>query len=265
LTARRIRYLFATLKNRVDPADSVDLTSQVRGLVRPGNDRVVGICPSAAALSWVSACRGSLAVVGQNCGWPASYALTGETSIAELQLFGVEHCIVGHSERRFHLQESEDIVQRRMSALFAAAITPILCVGETRAQRQDHATAKVVAAQLRSLPAAFKMSKVEPHPRRFIVAYEPTWAISTSGFAGKVAPNDIVSAHREIREALDQMFGSGFGDATSLIFGGSLNAKTAGPFFRCVGVDGGLVGSGMQTSQGFAGVLKAFYSEPIDP
>jgi triosephosphate isomerase len=96
-----------------------------------------------------------------------------------------------------------------------------------RAQRQKHTTAKLVAAQLRSLPGAFEMSKVEPHPRRFIVAYEPTWASSTSGTAGKVAPSEIVSARGEIRQALDHMFGSGFGDATAVIFAGGVDAETA--------------------------------------
>jgi triosephosphate isomerase len=153
LSARRIRCLFATLKNRID---TVDLTLAVRGLVRPSDNHVIGICVSAAALSWASACRRSLAAAAQNCGWPASYALTGETSIADLQLFGVEHCIVGHSEPKLHLQVSEETIQRRLSALLAAVTTPILCFGETRAAPKAYDSearrraAEVAAGRLRN-------------------------------------------------------------------------------------------------------------------
>jgi triosephosphate isomerase len=259
----RGRYLFATLKNRLDPRETVDLTLKVRDLVQAGHDRLVGICPSAAAMAWTSACKGELAIAAQTCGWTASYSLTGELSVRDLKVFSIAYCIVGHSERRLYLGETEEIISRRLSALLSASITPILCVGETLEQRQSKSTVDVVRGQLCSLLAAFKMSAMEPHPSRTIVAYEPMWAISTAASNLTLKPEDAVATHGAVRRLLDEIFGSGFGQATSIIFGGSLNSANAKDFFVHPTIDGGLVGSGMQTVSGFGAVLDAFYCAKI--
>lgn len=259
----RVRYLFATLKNRLDPRETVDLTINVRELVQAGNNRLVGLCPSAAALAWTAACKGELAIAAQNCGWSASYSLTGELSVRDLKAFSVPYCIVGHSERRLYLGETEEMIERKLSALFLASIIPVLCVGETLEQRRSNATSDVIRRQLLSLSNAFKTSAIEPQPARMIVAYEPMWAISTAGSNLTLQPEDGVATHVAVRALLDEIFGSGFGEETSVIFGGSLNSANAEAFFSHATIDGGLVGSGMQTASGFAGVLDAFYRAKI--
>lgn len=259
----RGRYLFATLKNRLDPPETVDLTLKVRDLVQAGRDRVVGLCPSAAAMAWTSACKGKLAIAAQACGWTASYSLTGELSVRDLEAFSVAYCIVGHSERRLYLGETEEMISHKLSALISASITPILCVGETLEQRQSGLTLDVVRGQLLSLLKAFGTSAMEPNPDRVIVAYEPTWAISTAGSNLTLKPEDAVSTHDAVRKLLEELFGSGFGEATSVIFGGSINAANARDFFVHPTIDGGLVGTGMQTASGFESVLNAFYSARI--
>jgi triosephosphate isomerase len=168
--ATRRRYLFAALKNQLDPEQTLALTLAVRDGLQPKSVAVVGLCPSAAALAWVSGSRGGLALAAQNCGWSASYALTGELSARDLAVFSVSYCLVGHSERRLHLGETEAIIVSRLSALFAAQITPILCIGETLAQRRAETTNTVLRSQLHSLREAFRDSGVAPDPARLIVA-----------------------------------------------------------------------------------------------
>ena len=111
----RRRYLFAALKNQLDPQQTLALALAVRDRLQPKSVAVVGLCPSAAALAWVSGSRGGLVLAGQNCGWPESYPLTGEVTVEDLPVFSVEYSLVGHSERRLHLGETEAIVVRRLS------------------------------------------------------------------------------------------------------------------------------------------------------
>lgn len=255
----RARYLFATFKNRLSPQESVDLTLTVRGLVQPARRGTVGICPSAAALAWTGACKGGLTLAAQTCGWTASYSLTGELCVRDLAAFSIRHCIVGHSERRQHLGETEAVIQLRLSALLSADFVPILCIGETLAHRQDHSMVDVLRGQLASLLAAFKASGVAPHPAKAIIAYEPIWAISTSGSHLAIEPDEAVAAQDAVRTLLDELFGPRFGEAMSVIFGGSIDGANAEAFFERPAIDGGLVGAGMQTAAGFEGVLKAFY------
>jgi triosephosphate isomerase len=256
----RPRYLFAALKNHLDPEQTLALALGVRDALQPTSPAVVGLSPSAAALAWVSGCRSRLALAAQNCGWSASYALTGELSVRDLEVFCVRYCLVGHSERRLHLGETEAIIVARLSALFAAQIMPILCVGETLAQRQEEATDTVLRRQLISLQAAFRKSAVAPDPTKLIIAYEPMWAISTSGSNQTAEPHDAVEVHGVIRQLLEELFGPRFGASTSVIFGGGLSADNARDFLSQPGVDGALVGGGMQTQAGFLGVLDAFYA-----
>jgi triosephosphate isomerase len=160
----RRRYLFAALKNQLDPQQTLALALAVRDRLQPKPVAVVGLCPSAAALAWVSASRGGLAMAGQNCGWSASYALTGEVTVEDLAVFSVQYCLVGHSERRLHLGETEAIVLRWLSALLAAGLTPILCVGETLRQWRDETTLAGLRTQLGALREAFRNSATAPDP-----------------------------------------------------------------------------------------------------
>ncbi len=256
----RRRYLFAALKNQLDPEQTLALTLAVRHAVRAGSADRVGLCPSAAALAWVSGVRGDLELAAQSCGWPASYALTGETSVRDLAVFSVAYCLVGHSERRLRLGETEAVVVARMAALLTAGIHPILCVGETLAQRRADATRAVLKRQLASARDAFQAAGVAPDPARMTVAYEPMWAISTSGSHLEARPRDAADAHAAIRDLLDETFAPSFGAATSVIFGGGLDPANARSFLSQPGVDGALVGSGMHAAPDFLSLVDAFYA-----
>ena len=255
----RTRYLFAALKNRLDPQQTVALSLAVRDWVRPSGAQVVGLSPSAAALAWASGCRGELALAAQACGWGAPYALTGELTVRDLQVFSADYCLVGHSERRLYLGETEAVIAHRLGALLSGGIIPILCVGETLEQHRGHGGFAAIRAQLMSLRSAHEASKVPPDPARIIVAYEPMWAISTSGSNLEASPGDVVTMHGAIRAELDMLFGSGFGSATSVLFGGGVEEGNAASYLDQPQIDGALVGAGMETASGFLGVLAAFY------
>jgi len=256
---RRIRYLFATFKNRLDPHESVDLALKARGLIEPRKAHVVGLCPSALAIPWVNGYRGGLVLAAQTCGWTAAYSLTGELSVRDLDVFSVRYCLVGHSERRTYLGETEEIIQQRLEALLSGSIVPILCVGESLDQRRAGRSVEVIGKQLATLSDAFAACAIAPDPLRAIVAYEPMWAIRTAGSNLTLTPDDAAKSHEAIRQSLDALFGAPFGDATSILFGGSVNAADAKSFFDHPAIDGGLVGTGMQTAAGFTDVLAAFY------
>jgi triosephosphate isomerase len=253
------RHLFATLKNRIKPSHTVDLVLAVRGSVQPERSEVVGVCPSSVSLTSVTACKGDLVIAAQNCGWVASYSLTGEISPADLGEYSIRYCIVGHSERRVYLNETESTIEQRLASLLAASITPILCVGESLEERQQNLTGQVLALQLQTLRRAFDRAGVVPRHSSAIIAYEPMWAISTAGSSQTLAPSDAKAAHQTVRQLLNDTLAPSMGDQMSVIFGGSVNEDNAKSFFAIPGVDGGLVGSGMQSEAGFLAVLRDFY------
>ena len=254
----RTRYLFAALKNQLDPLETVSLILNVRQALRPQDKRVVGLCPSAASLAWAGAVRDGLVMVAQNCGWRAPYALTGELTVDDLKVFSVDFCLVGHSERRLHLGETEAIIAQRLAALLRGGVKPVLCVGETLAQKRDGQGLAAIQVQLKSLQWAFQTSQVTCDPARVIIAYEPMWAISTAHSPQIAQPQYVNTVHASIRAMLDNLFAAGFGASTSLLYGGGVDAQTAKSFFDAPEVDGALVGAAMHTPLGFLDLLNRF-------
>lgn len=172
---------------------------------------------------------------GQNVFWEAEGAFTGEVSASMLSEVGVSFCLVGHSERRIHLGETDDMVAKKAAALQKAGIRPVICVGETSAQRKKGETGKVVKAQILAAFADLDMSSsVEP-----IIAYEPVWAIGTSK---PCSPQDAREVHTMIREALFKKHGKAAQDL-AILYGGSVDARNVSEYMSTTGIDGVLVGS----------------------
>ena len=212
----------------------------------------VAVCAPALYLPQVAGLAqvpGSAVAVGaQNASEHASGAFTGETSCAMLKEFGVRYVIVGHSERRALFGESNAQVAAKFSAVLAAGLTPILCVGETLAEREAGATEAVVAGQLDAV-LALGAEKLAGG----VVAYEPVWAIGT----GKTASTEQAQAvHAFIRA---RVFAQSTKVATELriLYGGSVKASNAQALFACPDIDGGLVGGASLQAQEFAAICKA--------
>jgi len=190
----------------------------------------------------------NIALGAQNASEHASGAYTGEVSCGMLKEFGVRYVIVGHSERRALFGETNAQVAAKYAAVLGAGLTPILCVGETLAEREAGATEAVVAGQL-DAALALGADKLAGG----VVAYEPVWAIGT----GKTASTEQAQAvHAFIRA---RIAGQSAPVAAQLriLYGGSVKASNAQALFACPDIDGGLVGGASLQAQEFAAICKA--------
>jgi triosephosphate isomerase (TIM) len=200
------------------------------------------ICPPATLLALATArfAGGAIGFGGQDVTPGGDGAHTGDINTAMLADSGARYVIVGHSERRADHGETDAVVLAKAEAALAAGLTPIVCVGETLAQRKAGEAGAVVAAQVRaSVPSA--QAKV-------VVAYEPVWAIGT-GLTPTRA--EIGEMHALIRQTLVG------GDAIRLLYGGSVKPANAAEIFSEVDVDGALVGGASLKAADFAAIIAA--------
>ncbi len=208
------------------------------------------LCPPFTLLAGMAAAaQGSGAHVGaQDCHHAEAGAYTGGVSAPMLRDAGASHVIVGHSERRREFGESDELVRRKAAACIAAGLNAIVCVGETRSERDAGAALETVAAQVRaSLP--------EDAPAdHLVVAYEPVWAIGT-GLVPSIG--EISEMHNHVRALLRSCRGRAEGDAVRILYGGSLTAASAADIFAVDDVDGGLVGGASLRARDFVPIVEA--------
>ncbi|RKZ12529.1 triose-phosphate isomerase [bacterium] len=199
------------------------------------NDAVrVVLCPSPVHIAPVATIiAGSALELGaQDCTPHPPGAFTGGTSTGQLGELGVSWVLVGHSERRAVFGEDDALLAQKFAAVLAAGLRPVLCVGETLAEREAGQTAARISSQIDSvLP--------EAAAAEFAVAYEPVWAIGT-GVNARL--EDVVEVHALIRERLDARGAAGLGERTPILYGGSVNETNAAEYFGQDEVDGALVG-----------------------
>lgn len=178
--------------------------------------------------------RAGVPVLGaQNSFWMPEGAFTGETSPLMLKEFGLSFCLVGHSERRTYLGETDEMVNKKAIALQKAGIRPVICVGETDAQRKKGETLKVVRAQVTAALAGVK-GDGSSSP---VIAYEPVWAI---GSGKACTAQDAKEVHEAIREILAKKFGKNH--EVPVIYGGSVDQRNIAEYMTTTGIDGALVG-----------------------
>jgi triosephosphate isomerase len=207
----------------------------------------VVLCPPATLLGEVGRLvRGSpVATGGQDCRAEVAGAFTGDISAEMLADLGCRYVIVGHSERRSLYGESDATVLAKAAAALRAGLTPIVCIGETAAERDAGRALAVVERQLRgSLPAT---------SAAVVVAYEPVWAIGTGRTA---SPADIGAMHSHLRAVLQDHLGPK-GQAVRLLYGGSVKAANAAAILATPDVDGALVGGASLQADEFWGIVTA--------
>ena len=190
-----------------------------------------------------------LAVGAQNVHWEDKGAFTGEVSPPTLAEMGVRFVVVGHSERRALFGETDATVARKLVAARRHGLAPIVCVGESEAERDAGRTAAVVVGQLRAALA----DRLVPSPDGLVVAYEPVWAIGTGRTP---AAQEVSEAHGAIRAALVEQFGAS-GAAIRVLYGGSVTAANAGALLRAPEVDGALVGGASLSAPSFVAIAAA--------
>jgi triosephosphate isomerase len=187
--------------------------------------------------------RGSAVAWGaQNVSEHPRGAYTGEVSASMLVEFGCQHVIVGHSERRHLFGETDAQVAGKFAAALDARLTPILCVGETLAERDAGRTEKVVARQLDEV---LTTTGIEAFSGA-VVAYEPVWAIGTGRTA---TPEQAQAVHAFIRKRIFQ--------GTRILYGGSVKPENAAAIFAMPDVDGGLIGGASLVAQDFLAIVRA--------
>jgi triosephosphate isomerase len=224
----------------------IEKLGRLLGATPPRAD--VAICPPATLLFRLTGAVPKMVVPGgQDCHAAASGAYTGDVSAAQLRDAGASLVILGHSERRAGHGETDGLVRAKALAAFAAGLTPIVCVGETRAEREAGTFEAVVARQLAgSIPD-------EVSGRDFVVAYEPVWAIGT-GLTPTSA--EISAMHGMIRIRLAERFGEQ-GRSTRVLYGGSLKPANAPEILSLPNVNGGLVGGASLLADDFFAIICA--------
>jgi triosephosphate isomerase len=233
-------------------ADAVALAREVVMSVGSQSDVEVVICPPFTALEAVAGTvDGSLVKVGaQNMHFEASGAFTGEVSAPMLRAIFATHVILGHSERRTLFGENDELVNKKVLAALKHQLRPIVCVGETLAEREANSTLKVIQTQTeRGLEGVSKelASSV-------VLAYEPVWAIGT----GKVATTEQAQeVHGFIRGLLTKLFGEAVSQRVRILYGGSMKPANAAELLAQKDIDGGLIGGASLEARSFAELVRA--------
>jgi len=209
----------------------------------------VAVCVPPVYLAQVQALvQGSrLSLGAQDVSAQESGAFTGEVSATMLKDFGARYCIVGHSERRKYHQESDATVALKVQRALSAGVTPIVCVGETLAQREAGLTEEVVKRQLAAVVHTNGHCISE-----IVLAYEPVWAIGT----GKTAsPQEAQQVHQLLRTQLQAA--SQHADRMRILYGGSMNASNAAALLAQPDIDGGLIGGAALQAAAFLSIVAA--------
>ena len=231
--------------------EAIDLVTQLKRLVSNTDGMDVVVCPPYTALSEVSEVltESGIRVGAQDIYWEEKGAFTGEVSAGLVKEAGADFVIVGHSERRQFFHETHDTVNKKTKAALAYQLTPIVCVGETLAEREAGKTFEVLEAQVKGAFARLTAEEMG----KLVAAYEPVWAIGT----GKVAtPAEAEEAHGFIRKEIAGMFGEKVAQNLRIQYGGSVKPENIAELMREPDIDGALVGGASLDAASFAGIVK---------
>lgn len=229
-------------------AEGEALAAALTSGIKPGASADLLICPPATLLAPVSTmlADSSVALGAQDCHMNEAGAHTGDISAAMIKDLGAAYVIVGHSERRADHAESDVIVRAKAAAVLAAGLTPIICVGETEAERDAGEAETIVGKQIRgSVPEAAAEDTI-------VIAYEPVWAIGT----GRTPTiDDIAAMHAHMRQVADSVLGGA--DKLRLLYGGSVKPGNAVEILALEDVDGALVGGASLKAEDFLAIAAA--------
>lgn len=220
-------------------------------LAADAGDVEIVLAPAFPSLAAVAAmARGTnVGVASQNVHFAEEGAYTGEVSPRMVRDAGAGYAIVGHSERRQYFAETDESVNRKVRAALAAGLVPIMCLGETLAERESGRTIEVVDRQLRAGLADVPASAAG----KFLLAYEPVWAIGT----GKTAtPAQAQEVHAFLRGILKGLWGETAGASVRILYGGSVKPENIAELMSMEDIDGALVGGASLSAASFAKIVK---------
>jgi triosephosphate isomerase len=255
MTAHRTPIVAGNWKMNLDRSRGVALATAVAGRRGEAVGVELVLCPPAVYLlpvvEAVAKAGSDVAIGGQNASDKESGAFTGEVAPVMLVDLGCRHVILGHSERRTLYGETDALVNAKTKAALAAGLVPIVCVGETLAEREAGRTEAVVTAQINGSLAGLDAASLE----KTVVAYEPVWAIGT----GKVAtPEQAQEVHATIRGLLAGLSSVATAAKVRIQYGGSVKPDNAAELAACPDIDGALVGGASLKADDFLAIAKAF-------
>ncbi len=233
-------------------ADASDLVTGIVAEVGRMTDVDIVVCPPFTSLESVGkALDGSNVKLGaQNMHPEAGGAYTGEISAGMLRDLFTRYVILGHSERRTYFQESDAFINQKVIAALKSELKPILCVGETLAEREAENTLKVVQTQLEGGLEGVGKDQAS----NIVIAYEPVWAIGT----GKVATTaQAQEVHAFIRGLLGKIFGNSAAGKMRILYGGSMKPSNAAELLAEKDIDGGLIGGASLEARSFVDLVNA--------
>ena len=234
------------------PAEAAALIGELRPMVAECSASDILLCVPFVDIDAAikAACGSNIGIGAENVHFAGHGAFTGEISASMLTEMGVKYVIVGHSERRQYFGETDETVNLRARAALDAGMKPIICVGETLAQRDLGITAETVSLQtkiaLSGVPAE-QMSGV-------VIAYEPVWAIGTGRTATTAQAQEVCTL---IRDVIRGLYSGDIADAAVILYGGSMNAANAADLLAEPDVDGGLIGGASLKPIDFTVIAKA--------
>lgn len=247
----RKKFIAGNWKMNLTRAESVALASGLAEQVGDATDVDVAVCPPSVYLDAVNqAVSGSQVALGaQNMYHEASGAFTGEISAGMLLDLGCKYVILGHSERRHVLGETDEAINRKVVAALAAGLLPIVCVGELLEEREAGQTQSVVKTQVEGSLAGLTAEQMH----QTVIAYEPVWAIGT----GKVAtPAQAEEVHADLRSLLETRYNSEVAASVRIQYGGSVKPGNAAELLGQPNIDGALVGGASLKVEDFMGIIK---------
>lgn len=239
----------ANWKMHLAPAEAREFLQRFLPLAAPKPGRALWFFPSAVSIEATAAeirGRPDIRVGAQDVHWEPKGAFTGATSIPLAAGAGATGALVGHSERRHVFGETDEETGRKVRALLAAGLVPMLCVGEKLDQREAGSTEAVVVRQLKAGLAGLSPEELG----RVLIAYEPVWAIGTGRNA---TPSDAATVHRAIRAELTRL---GMAMRATVLYGGSVNLKNATSLMTEEEIDGVLVGGASLDPAGWAQIVE---------
>ena len=231
------------------PAETVALLNELKK-IRICNKAEVVVCPMTVSLFAAGPClKGTDIHLGaQNVHFEDKGAFTGEANVASLKELGVEYVILGHSERRQYFGETDETVNKKTLKCLENGLKPIVCVGESLAEKQKGITNEVVCLQTKAALCGVNRTQLED----VVIAYEPIWAIGTGMTATAQDANATIGA---IRRAIREVYGD-MAEKVRILYGGSMNDKNASELMSQPEIDGGLIGGASLIADKFEKVIN---------
>lgn len=247
----RVPIIAGNWKMNKTSEEAVALCDNLLRRLKEVNDREVVLCPPFTALTVVGeALRGTKIALGaQNVFYEKSGAYTGEISPIMLKALGVEYVIIGHSERRQHFGETDEMVNLKAKAAILNDLKPIICVGETLQHREAGITETLVKSQVEKALSEIEAEDVT----QVVIAYEPIWAIGTGKTATSQEANRVIGI---IRATIKGIYGESVAQAIRIQYGGSVKPGNIAELMQEPEIDGALVGGASLDAESFVRLVR---------